>query len=321
MMPSGRSLVVVTAGCLACVLTAATSPGPFLPNVAPPLPQPSSIVLLDVGVEDADGHAVTGLTRDDFEIIAGGAARPIESFAAGQERPLSLVLLFDVTVSMEALTTRRNVRTGVEKWFVDKLAPHDRVQVGSVARRTSIGPVISNNPKALLSAVRQALDPREEDTYGPSPIWDGIDLAVAALAKAEGRRAILLVTDGRATGNRLSPEAAAVRAMTEGVSVSVVGEDWEMTIRQDANTGVRVRPGVALDRIASATGGLYLRDRAMPSAPGPILERLLADLHARYTLGFTPPVRDGKLHEFEVRIRRPGLKVRTRRQYAAPAEP
>ena len=320
MMPSGRSLVVVTAGCLAYVLTAATSPRPFLPNVAPPLPQPSSIVLLDVGVEDADGRAVTGLTRDDFEIIAGGAARPIESFAAGQERPLSLVLLFDVTVSMEALIERKTVRTGVEMWFVDKLAPHDRVQVGSVGRRTSIGPVISSNRKVLLSAVRQALDPREEDTYGPSPIWDGIDLAVAALAKAEGRRAVVLVTDGRATGNRLSPEAAAVRAMTEGVSVSVVGEDWEMTIRQDANTGVRVRPGVSLDRIASATGGLYLRDRAMPSAPGPILERLLADLHARYTLGFTPPVRDGKLHEFEVRTRRPGLKTRVRRTYLASTE-
>jgi VWFA-related protein len=312
MMPSGSSLVVVTAGCLTCVLAAASSP---------PLPQPLPIVMVDVGVEDADGHAVTGLTRDDFQIIAGGAARPIESFAAGQERPLSLVLLFDVTISMDALTERRIVRTAVEKWFVDKLAPHDRVQVGSVARRTSIGPVISSNPKALLSAVRQALDPREEDTYGPSPIWDGIDQAVAALAKAEGRRAVVLVTDGRATGNRLSPEAAAGRAIAEGVTVSVVGEDWEMTIRQDAKTGVRVRPGVALDRIAGATGGLYLPDRAMPSAPGPVLERLLADLHARYTLGFTPAVRDGKLHELDVRVRRPGLKVRTRRQYAAPAEP
>ena len=312
MMPSGRSLVVVTAGCLTCVLTAASSP---------PLPQPSPIVMVDVGVEDADGHPVTGLTQDEFQIIAGGAARPIESFAAGQERPLSLVLLFDVTISMEALTERKMVRTGVEKWFVDKLAPHDRVQVGSIARRTSIGPVISSNRKVLLSAVRQALDPREEDTYGPSPIWDGIDLAVAALAKAEGRRAVVLVTDGRATGNRLNPEAAAVRAMAEGVVVSVLGEDWEMTIRQDATTGVRVRPGVALDRIANATGGLYLRDRAMPSAPGPILERLLADLHARYTLGFTPPVRDGKLHDLDIRIRRPGLKVRTRRQYAAPGEP
>jgi len=310
MMRSRVSLVVVGFGALAGWLTSVLA--------IAPLPQRAPVVLLDVAVEDADGHLVTGLTRDEFEIVTGGAVRPIESFAAGQERPLSLVLLFDVSASVEA--RRKVVKNGVEKWFVDRLAPQDRVHVGSFARQTSIGPALSGNPKALLSAVGKALDPREADTLGPSPIWDAIDLAVAALARAEGRRAVLLVTDGRGTGNRLSPEDATTHAAAEGVAVSVVGEDWEMTIRQDGNTGVRVRPGVALERIAIATGGLYLPDRGIPPAPGPIFERLLADLHGRYTLGFTPPVRDGKLHELDVRVRRPGLKLRARRWYAAPGE-
>ena len=309
-MPSGISLLIAMTSWLTCVLAAA----PSVPTRAP-------AVLLDVAVGDTDGHVVAGLTRDDFEIIAGGVACPIESFAAGQEQPLSLVLLFDATTSMDSTTKRSVVRVGVEKWFVDRLAPRDRVHVGAFANRTSIGPAISNNPKALLSAVHKALDPREADTLGPSPIWDAVDAAVAALANAEGRRAVVLVTDGRATGNRLTPEEAAFRAAAAGVAVSVVGEDWEMTIRQDANTGVRVRPGVALERMANATGGLYLPDRANPPAPGPILERLLEDLHARYTLGFTPPVRDGKLHELDVRVKRPGLKLRARRLYTAPAEP
>ncbi len=79
----------------------------------------------------------------------------------------------------------------------------------------------------------------------------------------------------------------------------MVGLDWERTIRQDAETGVRVRPGVALEWIADATGGRYLRDQLIPAEPGPVLERLLADLHERYTLGFTPPVADGKMHDLE----------------------
>jgi Ca-activated chloride channel homolog len=314
MMPSGISRGVIrvgaATGCLTCVLAA----GPLLP-------QPPPVVLLDVAVEDADGHVVAGLSRNDFDITTDGGARPIESFATGREQPLSLVLLFDATTSMDSTIKRSVVRNGVEKWFADRLAPRDRVHVGSFARQTSIGPPISNNPKALLSAVHKALDPREADTLGPSPIWDAVDAAVAALANAEGRRAVLLVTDGRGTGNRLNPEEAALRAAAAGVAVSVVGEDWEMTIRQDGNTGVRVRPGVALERIANATGGLYLPDRSNPPAPGPILERLLEDLHARYTLGFTPPVSDGKLHELDVRVRRPGLKLRARRLYAAPTEP
>jgi VWFA-related protein len=308
-MRSGIYLPVALAGWLTSSLTTA-----FLPQRVP-------LVLLDVAVEDSDAQLVTTLTRDDFEIVTEGASRPIESFDADRARPLSLVLLFDVSASMETMSKWKVVRDGVEKWFVDRLSPRDRVHVGSFAKQTLIGPPLSGNPKAVFSAVGKALDPREADTLGPSPIWDAIDLAVATLARTEGRRAVLLITDGRATGNRLSPEDAAARAAAEGVAVSVVGEDWEMTIRQDGNTGVRVRPGIALERIATVTGGLYLPDRSNPSAPGPIFERLLADLRGRYTLGFTPPARDGKLHQVDVHVRRPGLKLRVRRLYAAPAEP
>lgn len=280
-------------------------------------PQREPLELVDVAVEGADGQVVTGLTRDDFEIITGGATRPIESFAAGPEQPLSLVLLVDVTSSMDTMIERKVLRSGVEKWFVDRLAPQDRVQVGSFAKQTSIGTPIAANPRALMMAVRKALDPRDEDTFGPSPVWDAVDLAVATLANATGRRAILLVTDGRATGNQQSPESVGMRAIAARVAVSVVGEDWEMTLRQDGSTGVRVRPGVALEWIANATGGLYLPDRTSPPTPGPILERLLADLHGRYTLGFTPPVRDGKAQALDIRVNRPGLMLRARRSYIA----
>ena len=288
---------------------------------APRTPQRGPLELIDVAVESADGQAVTGLTRDDFEIITGGATRPIESFTAGPEQPLSLVLLFDVTSSMDTMIERKVLRSGVEKWFVDRLAPQDRVHVGSFAKQTSISAPIAANPRALMAAVRKALDPRDADTFGPSPVWDAVDLAVETLANASGRRAILLVTDGRATGNRQSPENVGMRAIAARVAVSVVGEDWEMTLRQDASTGVHVRPGVALEWIANATGGLYLPDRATPPAPGPVLERLLADLHSRYTLGFTRPERDGKPHALDIRVNRPGLKLRARRSYIAPSGP
>jgi VWFA-related protein len=309
MMLPGISGRVAVASALAFALAAAPAP-----------PQRPPIVLLDVAVESAGGHVVTGLTRDDFEIVTGGDTRPIESFAAGKDQPLSLVLLFDVTSSMEAVVKRSVVRSGVEKWFVDRLAPQDRVQVGTFAKQISIAPPISGNPRALLGAVRKALDPREADTLGPSPIWDAVDNAVTALAHAPGRRAVLLVTDGRGTGNRLGPEDAGRRAAAEGVAVSVVGEDWEMTLRQDGRTGVRVMPGVALEWITSTTGGLYLRDRSNPAEPGQLLERLLADIHERYTLGFTPPMQDGKTHILDVRVNRPGLKLRSRRTFVAPAE-
>ena len=287
---------------------------------ARPAPPRAPLVLVDVGVERADGSRVTGLTRDDFEIVADGAARPIESFAAGKEQPLSLVLLLDASISLEYMLERKTLRVAIEKWFVNRLAPQDRVQVGSFNRQIAIGPPIAGNPRALLAAVRTALDPRDQDAFGPSPIWDAVDAAVAALAQASGRRAVLLVTDGRATGNRQGPEESGARASAAAVTVNVLGEDWDMTLRQDSKTGVRVRPGVALEWIANATGGLYVQDKT-PADPGPILERLLADLHERYTLGFTAPARDGIAHTLNVLVKSPGLKVRTRRSYLAAPSP
>jgi len=288
---------------------------------APPHSPVAPLVLVDVAVESADGQAVAGLTKEDFVITTGGATPPLEFFATGDGQPLSLVLLFDTSASVNDVISRDYVRSGVEKWLLPRLAPDDRVHVGSFARQIVIGPSLAGNAKELRPFIRKALDPREADTFGPSPIWDAVAAAVETVAKTEGRRAVLLLTDGRATGNRLSMEEAAALAVAAGVVVSVVGKDWEMTIPQDARTGVRVRPGVALERIASITGGLYVRDGGTPAAPGEILARLLADVRGRYTLGFRPPIRDGKPHEFEVRVSRPGLTVRARQFYIAPAEP
>jgi hypothetical protein len=132
---------------------------------------------------------------------------------------------------------------------------------------------------------------------------------------------VLLVTDGRGTGNRLGAEEASARAVLAGVTVNVLGADFDMTIRQDATTGVRVRPGIALQFIANTTGGLYLQDNAAAPTPGPLLERLLADLHGRYTIGFTAPVPDGKPHQVNISVKSTGLTPRARRSYLAPNQP
>ena len=196
-MFAGPSLRLALASWFVVALAAAPRQSPVSP-----------LVLVDVAVEGADGQAVVGLTKEDFAITAGGATPAIEFFAAGAEQPLSLVLLFDTSASVNDVTSRGDVRASVEKWFLPRLAPGDRVHVGSFARQIAIGPPLADNPKELQSVTRKALDPREADTFGPSPIWDAVAAAVATLANTEGRRAVLLLTDGRATGNRLSMEEA-----------------------------------------------------------------------------------------------------------------
>jgi len=278
--------------------------------------QSSGAVFVEVAVEGQDGQLVTGLTRDDFEIAIAGRPAAIDSLVAGREQPLSVVLLLDATASIDVDIGREVIRKAIEKSFLPRVAPGDRVQVGSFARQIKIGPAIVNDPRALQAAVGKALDPPKAEAFGPSAIWDAVALAVETLKNAPGRRAIILITDGRATGNRLDVEEAAGRAAAAGVLVNVVGEDSEIVLRQDGNTGVRVRPGVALEFIANATGGLYAPDAASPAAPGPVLEKVLADLHERYTLAFMAP--DGPPKTISVRVKRPGVKIRVSRPRTTP---
>ena len=79
------------------------------------------MLFVDVAVEAPDGQLVTGLTRDDFELAIAGRATAIESVAAGQEQPLSLVLLVDATASIDVDVGRDLIRKAIEKSFVPKL--------------------------------------------------------------------------------------------------------------------------------------------------------------------------------------------------------
>ena len=63
-------------------------------------------------------------------------------------------------------------------------------------------------------------------------------------------------------------------------------------------------------------GGLYVPDTASPAVPGPVLEKVLADLHERYTLAFAAP--GGQPPTVNVTVKRPGVKIRVSRPRTSP---
>jgi VWFA-related protein len=278
--------------------------------------QTTSLVKVDVAVEQADGRPSRDLTRDDFEIVADGVPRPVEFFAAG-DLPLSLVLMLDVSDSMESRIERDELETAIEKFFVGGLSAQDTVRIGAFAKSLTLSPPFRANLRGLLAAARTALRPRKTDSFGPSPIWDAVYTSVGALVAEEGRRAVVLVTDGRASGNRRSLEEVAVYATLAAVSINIVGQDSDLVLFQQGTSGIRVRAGASLEWLAAATSGRYIPDRGHPANVGLLLSQLVADLHARYTLGFAPAAWDGQIHPLEVRAKRHDLRVRARKTYVA----
>ena len=175
------------------------------------------------------------------------------------------------------------------KWFVDRLAPQDRVQVGSFAKQIAIGPPLAGNPRALLDGGPHGARPTQRGHLRPvADLGRGRRGCRGAGAGERPARGAARDRRTSAPGNRQGPEESGARAIAAGVAVSVVGEDWEMTLRQDAKTGVLVRPGAALEWIAERdrrtlvqdnrhAGGAGADPRASPRRPARALH---ARLHA-----------------------------------------
>jgi len=83
---------------------------------------------------------------------------------------------------------------------------------------------------------------------------------------------------------------------------------------------VRSRPDGRLKTFAEETGGGYFELKDTDDL-GPTFTRVAQELHSQYVLGFAPTVRDGKLHDLEVRIAQRGMTARARQTYVAPDTP
>src|SRR5713226_8465159 len=85
----------------------------------------TSLVQLNVGVVDRQGHAITTLSRNDFVVYEDGVQRPIASFESS-EAPFSLVMALDMSGS--TINFRQQIQASALR-FLDALSPEDRVAV------------------------------------------------------------------------------------------------------------------------------------------------------------------------------------------------
>jgi Ca-activated chloride channel family protein len=254
-----------------------------------------------------------GLGPADFEVISDGQVRPVASFSADDE-PVALILLVDVSASNPIPLDI--LRRAAERSLGQGRKPPDRVRVGGLARALTLSPRFATDPGELRRAARAVLAPRDADRFGPSPLWDGVETAVETLEPEPGRRGIVLVTDGRATGNVRSLAYAASHAIAADVPINIVAVPAEMILPQTPTTAARVRPATLLEEMARATGGACLLIRQLEDVEV-LLVRSLGQLHQTCTIGFPPAAWDGRAHALEVRVKRPGVKVRAKSAYMA----
>ena len=280
----------------------------------------SDIVPLFVTVTDSNGRLIGGLTREDFQIFDNGAPQPVALFDS-MPQPISLIALLDLSGSMaENLSIVRRACLDL----LAHLGPGDVAKLGMFGQTIAFSPAFTRDPAQLISLL-----PKSIPSTAPTPLWRAIDEAMNAVRPAtSGRRVILVLSDGKDTGPEIghklvTPQNVRDRAEREDVMVygiglrSAPGPVAPGGIRSLADVLKSPAPDPTLGSLALGTGGGYVELHGREDIAD-TFARIADELHRQYMLGFLPPVRDGKVHTVEVRVRNPGLRSQARKTYLAP---
>ena len=259
-------------------------------------------------VVDPSGRLVPDLDQADFTILDNGKPAEVSLFS-NESQPFTAVVMLDTSASM---TANLKLLNRAAEQFLLRLLPVDRAQVGAFNDKIQLSGTFTNNRDELISAL--------DDLYfgNPTRLNDGIAAGLDALQGIDGRRVVLVFTDGEDTSSRLGFKTVLERARDEEVMVYSIGLESEYF------NGMRVvksRPSRDLRKISDETGGGYF-ELLKTAELAPTFSRVAQELRSQYLIGFAPAALDGKVHKLDVKVTRPGMTVRARRSYlAAPDKP
>jgi len=291
------ALVTCVAACLTSLATA-----PAAQQQLPTFRTATNTVPVYATVTDAAGRLVPGLEEKDFEILDNGKSVDIALFE-NSIQPITVVVMLDTSGSM---TMNLDLLKQAATQFVIRLLPGDRARVGSFSDKILIDPDDFTEDRDELVRVLQ-----DDIQYGnPTALWDATSAGMDALRDIQGRRVVLVFTDGADTWSQHSQGDILNRARAEEYLIYAIGLRSRMRGR-----GV-TQPDRGLRKVAEETGGGYF-ELSRTDELNATFTRVALELHSQYVLGFTPAAADGKVHRLEVKIRKPGLTARARKSYLA----
>ena len=259
-------------------------------------------------VVDPTGRLVPDLEQADFQIFDNGKPADVTLFS-NESQPFTAVVMLDTSASM---TANLKLLNRAAEQFLLRLLPVDKAQVGAFNDKIQLSGTFTNNRDELIGALN--------DLYfgNPTRLNDGIAAGLDALRGIEGRRVVLVFTDGEDTSSKTGFKTVLEQARDEEVMVYSIGLESEFF---NGMRIVKTRPSRDLRKIADETGGGYF-ELLKTADLAPTFTRVAQELRSQYLIGFAPAALDGKVHRLEVKVTRPGMTVRARRSYlAAPDKP
>jgi Ca-activated chloride channel family protein len=266
-------------------------------------------VPLYVTVSDSAKRLVPDLQREDFEVYDNGKLQTLTNFD-NRVTPINVIVMLDTSGSM---TLALDLVKQAAEEFLIRLLPEDRGKVGAFNDKIEVKPEsglpFSGNRDQLIRALNDL------DFGYPTRLYDAVDYSINELKGIDGRKVVLVFTDGEDTASRVNSGDVTERSRAEEVMVYSVGLENEYL---NGNQRVRTSPDRGLRRLSDETGGGFFILKKKDEL-GPTFTRIAQELHSQYVMGFTPETLDNKVHKLEVRVKRPGMTARARKSYLASA--
>ncbi|HYL98207.1 MAG TPA: VWA domain-containing protein [Blastocatellia bacterium] len=281
-------------------------------------------VLLNVSVTDEYGHLATDLSKNDFIIAEDGQRQDIQSFDVARV-PVNVVLLLDASGSViDQLASLRDAAFE----FVQHLGREDKVCVMEFHLNVELIQDWTSNQDDLQHAISWRFRPGKiPKSGGNTALYDSLYLAATEqLAKVEGRKAIIMLTDGDDNSSKVTYDQALAAVVRSGAVVYVVSKA-RLFMEQYKRYGSQARGVIAelqraedlMTNLCARTGGRIIspmQDSELVSVYGQVAH----ELKNQYIITYVPKnlEHDGSLRHIKVYLAKPGYSARTRDSYYAP---
>jgi len=292
-----RKLNPIGLVCLALVVLATQTGFSPNPQTTPPAPEPANLtaqitqvdtsnfpkVNVYVSVTDASGEPVA-VSPNKIVIRENGEVMKLEDVGGADDvGPLATMLVMDISGSMNH-GGKLNAAKEAAKAYVDQARPED--QIGLVTFNTEVTYVepLTKDRREVTDAIH--LLKAEDDTAMYDALADGIDL----LEPVEGRKSIIVLTDGLDNRSKLSPQEVLQLIGPQGLSISVIG----LGDPNQSTGNITSLDEPALKALAEQAGGAYGYANDADSLKA-LYEKYGRALQSEYVLTYTSPakLRDG----------------------------
>lgn len=251
-------------------------------------------VILWVTVTDRSDRLVGDLTQDNFTVFEDGTQQTIRDFVL-EDRPITMAIVLDSSGSMRDAMPEVH-QAGAA--FVETLRPQDKALVIDFDDKVFLLQELTADQAALKIAVTST------EALGSTALYDALHAAFRKLRGIDGRKAIVLLSDGDDSSSQFAFERILEEAKAESVLLYAIGlGDVRKSILKD---------------LAETTGGrAFFVGKASQLAD--VYRKIAEELRRQYYLSYstTNKVWDGRFIKLEVKSKNPDWSVRARRGYFA----